>query len=179
MVNPLRSWLSSGKSVLSLLTNPAYDQLFSARENELRYQHLPWTRRVIDAENFYGGRKHYLIDFLKDEKDSLVLKPAEGYGGRNVLIGRETRDEDWNSAIDRALKTNWLIQECVGAPKMTVPAIVNGKLDFTYKRFSLSAFMCDGKYAGGITRLSDESVINVSKAGGLIPVVVSEETVNR
>lgn len=179
MVNPLRAYLASNKAALSVLTSPSYDRFFSERENELKREHLPWTRRIIDAENFYGKRTIYLIDFLKDEKESLILKPAEGYGGRDVVIGKETRDEDWNATIDRAIKSNWVIQEFVSQPKMTVPVIVNNKVDFAYKWISSSAFICDGKFAGGISRVSDEKVVNVSRGGGLIPMVASEEPVNR
>lgn len=179
MVNPLRAFLATSKAVLSFLTNPAYGRFFSDRENEVTRELVPWTRRIVDAENFYGGQKSYLIDFLKDEKDSLVLKPEKGYGGRDVIIGIETGDEDWNLTIDRALKGEWVIQEFANAPKMTVPIVVNGKLDFSYKRISISAFICDGKYSGGVSRLSDETVINASRGGGIIPMVASEEAINR
>jgi len=179
LVNPLRAQIASDKTVLSILTNPSYQRLFSARENEHIKAHLPWTRRVIDAENFYGGHKNYLIDFLKDEKESLVLKPAFNYGGRDVMIGAESNDEDWNAAIGRALKENWVVQELVGQPKITVPVVINQKLDFEYKKAGISIFAADGKYAGGLSRLSEETVINVSRKGGLIPVVASEEVVNR
>ena len=179
MVNPLRAFLATSKAVLSFLTNPAYMRFFTDRENQVKREHLPWTRRIADAENFYGGHTDYLIDFLKDEKDSLVLKPAEDSSGRDVIVGSEARDEDWNLAIDKALKSSWVVQEFVAQPKMTVPVVVNGKLDFAYKKVNLSVFVCDGKFSGGLSRLSDETVINVSRGGGLIPLVASEETVNR
>jgi len=179
LVNPLRSHIASSKAVLSILTNPAYDRFFSARENEQKSEHLPWTRRVFDAESFYGGKKSYLIDFLKDEKDSLVLKPQQSVGGRDVMVGPETTDEHWNVAIDRALKDNWLIQELVSQPKITVPVVINNKLDFEYKKVGISVFVADGKYAGGLSRLSEETVINLAKGGGLIPVVTAEGVINR
>lgn len=179
MVNPLRSCLASNNALLSILTNPAFDHFFTDKENELKREHLPWTRQVADAEQFYGRRKIYLIDFLKDEKETLVLKPSVSASGREVVIGNETRDEDWNAAIDRALKGNWMVQEFVNVPKMTVPAIVNHKLDFQYKRVSIGLFVFDWKFAGGLSKLGDDTVINISRGGGLIPAIASEETVNR
>jgi len=180
MVNPLRSTLASNKTLLSILTNPDYDRYFTDKENEFKYQHLPWTRQVIDAERFYGRRKSYLIDFLKDEKDSLVLKPAIGYGSRgDVAIGSETRDEDWNMAIDKALKNNWVIQEFVNVPKIAVPAVVNNKFEMVYRRVSVGAFVFDWKYAGGISKLGDETVINIMQNGGLIPIVASDDVIDR
>ncbi|MBI4358544.1 MAG: glutathionylspermidine synthase family protein [Candidatus Omnitrophica bacterium] len=179
VANPLRSRLASSKAILSILTNPAYDHLFSAKENELRHQYIPWTRRIIDAERFYGGKKIYLIDFLKDEKETLVLKPAEGYGGKDVTIGSETRDEEWNHTIDKAVKSNWVVQEFVTPPIMSVPAIMNHKIEFAAKKINTGCFVFNGAYAGSLSRLSDDSVVNVSRGGGLVPSVVCEAEINR
>ncbi len=179
VVNPLSSRLAATKALLSILTNPGYDHLFSAKENEIRHQHIPWTRRIVDAEKFYGGKKSYLIDFLKDEKETLVLKPADGYGGRDVTIGCETRDEEWNHTIDKALKSNWVVQEFATPPIMMVPAVINHKLEFAAKKMNTGCFVFNGTYAGSLSRLSDESVVNVSRGGGLVPAVVCEAEINR
>lgn len=174
MVNPLRSRLASTKAFLSVLTNPEYDHFFTESENKVKREHIPWTRRLADAEDFYGRKKVYLIDFLKDEKDTLVLKPSLGFGGKNVTIGRDTRDEDWNAAIDKALKEDWVVQEFVNIPILTVPIVVNQRLDFAYKKYNFNLLSCAGKYAGGFVRLSDDSMVNVARGGGLIPSLASE-----
>lgn len=172
VVNPLRSRLSSSKALFSLLTNREYDRFFTDSENRMKQDCLPWTRGVSDAEEFYGHRKVFLIDFLKDEKETLVLKPSRSHGPDYVQVGRETTDSEWNTAVDRALKEEgWVIQEYVNVPIVTVPQIVNGKLDFAYKKYNFNLLVSGGKYAGGFARLSDESVVNVGKGGGLIPAV--------
>ncbi|OGW77452.1 MAG: hypothetical protein A3J52_01295 [Omnitrophica bacterium RIFCSPHIGHO2_02_FULL_49_9] len=174
VVNPLRSRIASSKALLSIFTNPGYDYLFSAGENKIKWDHIPWTRRVLDAEKFYGGKKIYLIDFLKDEKETLVLKPADSYGGKDVSLGCETRDEDWNRAIDQALKGNWVVQEFIRFPVFSVPVIVNNKIEFTLKKVNTGHFVFGGSSVSGFSRLSDDSVINVSRGGGLIPALVCE-----
>ncbi len=176
MVNPLRSRLASSKSIFSLLTTPEFDRFFTENENEIKRQHLPWTRCLSAAEDFYGHRKVFLIDFLKDEKETVVLKPfGSSRGARNVHIGRETPDGDWNAVVDKALKEEeWVIQEYVSVPAMTVPEVVNQKLDFIYKKYNFNLLVFGGKYAGGFVRLSDESVINVATGGGLMPALWSD-----
>lgn len=176
VVNPLRSRLASSKSIFSLLTTPEFDRFFTENENEMKRQHLPWTRCLADAEDFYGHRKVFLIDFLKDEKDTVVLKPSgSSHGARRVYIGRETPDGDWNAAVDKALKEgDWVIQEQVPVPVMTVPEAVNQKLDYIYKKYNFNMMVFGGKYAGGFVRLSDESVINVATGGGLMPALWSD-----
>lgn len=179
MMNPLRSRLAATKALLSILTNPEYDHYFTESENKVKRDCLPWTRRIMDAEDFYGRKKVYIIDFLKEEKETLILKPAMGVGGRDVTIGRETPEQDWNVAIDKALKGDWIVQEYVNVPIMTVPVMINGKLDFAYKKCNFNPLIFRGKFVGAFTRLSDESVINVSKGGGLIPSMVSEHVPER
>lgn len=179
MVNPLRSRLASTKALLSILTNPEYDHFFTENENKIKREHLPWTRRLTDAEDFYGRKKIYLIDFLKDEKETLVLKPSSGSGGKDVTIGKETPDSVWNETIDRALKGEWIVQEYVNIPMMTVPVVVNQQLDFSYKRYNCSMLVSSGKYSGSFVRLSDESMINVAKGGGLLTVLAADHVPER
>lgn len=179
MVNPLRSRLASSKAILSILTNPEYEHFFTENENKMKRDHIPWTRRLMDAEGFYGGKKMYLIDFLKDEKDTLVLKPSSAFGGRDVTIGRETPDSVWNEVIDKALKGDWVVQEYINIPIMSVPEIVNQKLDFGYKKYNFNMLVSGGKYAGSFVRLSSESMINVAKGGGLIPAIAPEHIPER
>lgn len=176
VVNPLRSRLASSKSIFSFLTNPEFDRFFTENENAMKQQHLPWTRGLADAEDFYGHRKVFLIDFLKDEKETLVLKPnGSSHGARRVHIGRETPDAEWNAVVDKALKEgDWVIQEQVPVPIMTVPVVVNQRLDFAYKKHNFNLLTFGGKYAGGFVRLSDESVINVATGGGVIPALWSD-----
>ncbi|OGW72475.1 MAG: hypothetical protein A2Y02_03225 [Omnitrophica bacterium GWA2_52_12] len=179
MVNSLRARLAGSKAIHAILTNPAYEHFFTEIENQAKREYIPWTRRISDAEDFYGRSKTYLIDFLKDEKDSLVLKPSMGHGGRDVSLGCETRDDDWNVAIARALKEDWVVQEYVHVPILTVPALINNKLDFAYKKYNFNMLVFGGKYAGAFTRLSDESVINVARQGGLIPSLAPEQAPER
>lgn len=179
LVNPLRARLAGTKAILSILTNPEFDHFFTENENKIKREHLPWTRRLMDAEDFYGRKKIYLIDFLKDEKETLVLKPSVSYGGKGVTIGKETPDNVWNETIDKALKGDWVVQEFVNIPIMTVPVVINRRLDFAYKKYNFSVLAYGGKFSGGFARLSDESVINVAKGGGLIPSVSSETVPER
>lgn len=179
MVNSLRSRLTGTKAIHAILTNPEYDHFFTDNENTVKKEYIPWTRRMSDARDFYGHKTNYLIDFLKDEKDSLVLKPQAGHGGKDVYIGSETRDEDWNAAMDRALKEDWTAQESVHIPITTVPVVINNKLDFAYKKYNFNMLVFGGKYSGAFSRLSDESVINVARKGGLIPSLVPEQAPDR
>lgn len=173
MVNPLRSVLAGNKAVLTIMTNPAYDHFFTKEEIEIRDKHIPWTRRVVDAKKFYGGKKVYLQHLIADNRKDLVLKPSVGYGGRDVKIGKETTVRNWQKTIERAIRggEKWVVQQFVDIPKMTVPVLKGNQFYLRKKKFNINPYVFGGHYAGAVVRLSDESVINVSKNGGLIPVM--------
>jgi len=175
VVNPFRSKIAGTKAILCFLSNPAYERFFTPKENELKREFIPWTRQLMDAERFYGEKKVFLIDFLKDEKDFLVLKPGDSYDAKDVFVGRETREEDWNYALDKALKENWVFQEFINVPIMSVPEVVNERLDFIYKKVSIGLYTSGGKYSGAMSRLCDDAIISVAHGASLIPCVVVEE----
>jgi hypothetical protein len=175
VVNPFRSKIAGTKAVLSILTNPTYEHFFTDEENELKRELLPWTRQLIDAERFYGNKKVFLVDFLKDEKDLLILKPGDGYDAKDVYVGRETPESDWNKVLDRALKENWVFQEFVNVPIMSIPEVKEEKLDFIYKKVSIGLYTAGTKYMGGMSRLCDETIISVAHGASLIPCVTAEE----
>lgn len=173
VVNPLRSRLAANKAVLSIITNPAHEYLFTRTEIAMIARHVPWTRRVIDSRRFYGGKTRYLREFINDHRENLVLKPAESYGGRDVKIGRETSRRAWLQTIVRAIRGSerWVVQEFVPIPEMRVPVRKGKKLHFVKKKININPFLFGGRYGGAMARLSDESVINVSAGGGLIPTI--------
>jgi len=174
VINPLRSAIGSHKGMLSILTHPHFDSFFTQSENQIKHEHLPWTRQVLDAEDFFGHQKMYLVDFLKDEKDSLVVKPSRRDSHREIRVGADTFDDVWNETISWAMNENAVMQEFVAVPATTVPKMVNGQLDREYKKYNFSALAAAGKMAGAFSRLSDSNVIRVADHGGLIPAFWSD-----
>lgn len=179
MVNPLRAHLASSKAILSVLSNPEFDHFFTENENKMKREYLPWTRRLQDADDFYGRKKIYLIDFLKDEQETLVLKPSSGIGSKNVFIGRETSERDWNQAIDNAVKQDWVVQEYVDIPSLTVPEVQFGKFNFEYKKYNFNLFSMGGIFSGAFARLGSETVVSMARKGGMIPSLVCEHVPER
>ena len=57
-------------------------------------------------------------------------------------------------------------------PEEMFPTVEDGHIQMRLKRFNINPFGLGGRYAGMITRISDQAVINVSAGGGLLPSVV-------
>ena len=48
----------------------------------------------------------------------------------------------------------------------------NGRVQMRLKRFNINPFAIGGRYAGMLTRISDQAVINVAAGGGILPTVI-------
>jgi len=174
VVNPLRSRLASNKAILEIITNPReFRDFFSEDENQIISKHVPWTRRMLNSQTYYGDNLVSLREHVLTHRESLVLKPSDSYGGKDVFIGRETDQVVWENLVGRILHNheNWVVQEYVDITEMTVPVLENDHIQLKTKKYNLNPFILGGKYAGCIARLSDQSVINVSAGGGMVPAI--------
>lgn len=174
VVNPFRSRLASNKAILSIITNQKdYKKFFTDEENRIIQKHIPWTRRVMDIQTHFDNNLVFLRKHIINHKDHLVLKPADSYGGKDVVIGRECDQVDWEILVNRILKNNedWVVQRYVDITEMTVPVRSADSVTLQTKKFNINPFIFGGRYAGSMARLSDQSVINVSAGGGLVPAI--------
>jgi hypothetical protein len=77
------------KSCWELLTDPQFTpKYFSADERQVFRRHILWTRIVSDRATLLpDGRTGGLLEYVRAERETLVLKPNRSYGGEGVLIG--------------------------------------------------------------------------------------------
>lgn len=174
VVNPLRARLASNKATLAIMTNQReFRDFFTEEENQIIKRHIPWTRRVLDMQTHYEGNPVFLKKHIVSHKDHLVLKPADSYGGKGVMIGCETDETSWRNLVGHILRNHedWVVQRYVAISEMTVPVMNGDTVKMANKKYNINPFVFAHRYAGSVARLSDRSVINVSAGGGLVPVV--------
>jgi uncharacterized circularly permuted ATP-grasp superfamily protein len=155
------------------LDDPRFSHLVTKREAEVIAETIPWTRILRPGRVTYGDWVVDLLDFVSDNRQRLVLKPASEYGGQGVSLGIETEPADWDRTIaEHAESGDYIVQEYVPVPEEMFPTVEDGHVQMRLKRFNINPFGIGGRYAGMITRISDRAVINVSAGGGLLPSVV-------
>ncbi len=113
------------------------------------------------------------MSFVRQNRDKLVLKPNDGYGGFGVLVGRVTDDTKWNALIDKSIKDKiiYTVQDFVSIPRDEFPVVENGAFKgFAPKNVNLNLWSHDGDFAGAFVRAAEGSVINVHQGGGMVPV---------
>jgi hypothetical protein len=173
VVNPFRAKVSGSKACLALLSDARFDRLFNDEQNAVRRAHVPWTRVLREGAVEFEDRSHDLYELIRNTKDRFVIKPTNGYGGRDVMIGRETETREWDERLDRAAKNpgEWTVQAYVQIPEEEFP-VFEPDLRFERRKVNLNPYLFGGRYAGSFVRLSKESVINVSVGGGMAPAFV-------
>ena len=173
VVNPFRARVANNKKLFALFGDPRFAHLIEGDELEVIAKTIPWTRVLRPGRVTYGSWTIDLLSFVADNRERLVLKPASSYGGHNVSLGMETPQERWEEIIAaHAERADFVVQEYVPVPEEMFPTVEDGHVQMRLKRFNINPFGIGGRYAGSITRISDQAVINVSAGGGLLPSVI-------
>ncbi len=169
--NSFRSYIVGNKKVLSVITDPRFQYIFSKEELNVIKKTIPWTKILADTKAMYNNIRVHLKEFILENKDILVLKPANLYGGKDVYIGCETTGKTWRKVLyDHLDDGSWVVQEFVDIPRDIYPEL-SEEVVLRFKKVNINPFALLGKYSGSITRVSDNMVINVSAGGGLVPTL--------
>jgi hypothetical protein len=173
VVNNFRCKIPHVKAFFAVLTDEQNGTLFSHGERELIRKHIPWTRIVADVKTAHYGQQVELLAFIRKERQNLVLKPSDEYGGSGVTLGWETGEAAWDAAIERALtakKGAWITQERIPIRREVFPYIANvGKVDYRDMLVDFAPYLFRGKLCGFLTRLSATGLANVTSGGGQVP----------
>jgi hypothetical protein len=179
IVNPFRCKPIHKKAIFAVLTEDALQGLFSPEERAAIRAHVPWTRRVAQGRTSRGGESVDLPAFILKNRDRLVMKPNDEYGGKGVFIGWEKTDAEWTEALETALSASYVVQEKVDLVRQSFPEIQpgdggRGSLSFRDLVVDLDPFVFEGEVEGFLTRLSGTSLANVTSGGGQVPAFLVE-----
>lgn len=94
------------KSCLALLSDPRNAHAFTADERRLVARILPWTRRLVDEPAETEGGTEPLVAHVLAHQADLLLKPSIGNAGCGVVAGWLVSREEWETAVDSAIRTN-------------------------------------------------------------------------
>ena len=176
MVNSFNAVLLFNKGLFALLSDSAFPLDLSPVERLVIRRHLPWTRLLVDGSTEVNGRAVDLLAYAAANRDSLVIKPTNDYGGRGVILGWECDQAAWDAALSAGLQTPAIVQKRVPVPQANFPSIVDGRLDLSPRLVDVDPYVWGcADIAGGGVRLSTSSLLNVSAGdGSAAPLFVIE-----
>lgn len=176
VVNSFRAKLLHKKSLFALLTDERFQADFTAAERTAIQKHVPWTRLVEPGPTSYQGETIDLLAFTRANRDRLLLKPNDEYGGKGITIGWESSADAWDAAITAALEAPFVVQERVTIAYEPYPALVDGQVVIGQRLVDSDPFLFGSDVRGCLCRLSTVTLLNVTAGGGsTVPVFVVED----
>ena len=176
VANTFRCKLPHKKAFFAVLTDPVFAPLMSAAERAIVQAHVPWTRLVADVTTDRGGRMTPLLETARRDRDRLVLKPNDEYGGTGVLLGWEASEAEFDAGLQRALADppgTWVLQERIPVRREVFPHFdEQGRVTMRDMLVDLAPYLFRGKLGGYLTRLSTTGLANVTSGGGQVPAFV-------
>jgi uncharacterized circularly permuted ATP-grasp superfamily protein len=167
MVNPFHCKILHKKASLAVLSDERNAHLFSPVEREAIEMHIPWTRVVEQRKTEHRGQAIDLVEWMLRNREHLVLKPNDEYGGTGIVLGWTVGDTAWEDAVGSALEEPYIVQERISIPSEPYPSIVEGTVRFDDRILDTAPFCFHGSYMDGcLTRLSTDALVNVTAGGG-------------
>jgi uncharacterized circularly permuted ATP-grasp superfamily protein len=155
------------KSSLAFLSDESNHKLFTPEENRAIAEHIPWTRVVAEKKTYYKGSTADMIKIVQQNRESLVLKPNDAYGGKGVVLGWEVSQEEWEKAMQTALSEPSVVQEKVNVASEYFPYYAEGHLRKAKLFVDANPFIFMGSVTHGmLTRLSSAALLNVTAGHG-------------
>jgi hypothetical protein len=171
MMNPFNCKLLHKKASFAVVSDERNAALFTEAEQDAIRQHIPWTRNLEERTTLDArGRSIDLVPWSSKNKDHLVLKPNDEYGGKGVIIGWETNQSDWDRALATALEEPSIIQERAVIAYEDFPRVdEQGNVEISERLVDCDPYLFHGDSVGGcLVRLSSVTLLNVTAGGGSV-----------
>jgi len=176
IVNSFRAKLLHKKSLFALLSDERFHDPLSADQRAAVAAHVPWTRVVRPGTTTYQGEQIDLLSFARANRERLLLKPNDEYGGKGITIGWEVSADEWDAALQAALSSPFVVQERVTIAYEPYPALIDGKVVIGERLVDSDPFLFGTEVNGCLCRLSTVTLLNVTAGGGsTVPVFIIDE----
>jgi uncharacterized circularly permuted ATP-grasp superfamily protein len=175
VANTFRCKLPHKKTFFAVLTDDRHEALFDRAERELIHRHVPWTRRLAQAETTRDGAKIDLLSYIRAHREEMVVKPSDEYGGSGVTLGWETDAKTWDSVIERAVRETeraWIVQARIPVRRERFAMCEDHEVVEREMLVDFAPYLFRGRLGGYLTRLSSSGLANVTSGGGQVPAFV-------
>jgi hypothetical protein len=172
VVNSFRSELSHKKAMFALLTEESLTAKFPQNERKAIREHVPWTRVVKAGKATRGDQTVDLIEFIKTNRETLLLRPNDEYTDLNSFVGYEHDDGSWARALREAQRAPYVVQERIKPVRTLFPLMSYGHLEFKEMQVDVQPQAFLGKVAGCSSYVSASGPGTYSPASGIAPTFI-------
>ena len=167
MVNPPSCKILHKKASLAVLSDERNAGLFDADARAVIAETIPWTRMVEERRTTFGTATIDLLPWIADNRERLVLKPNDEYGGKGIVLGWEVDAAAWADAMRTALAEPYIVQDRIMLPSEPYPSLIDGQLVIADRMVDTAPYAVHGDHVEGcLSRLASVALINVTAGGG-------------
>jgi hypothetical protein len=164
----LASALFHNKGCLALLSDSRSRAAFSDDEIALIDRVLPWTRALADGPTDVDGQAVDLVEYCREHRAELILKPRGSFGGAGIVVGWEQTDQEWKESLVACQAAAYLVQRKVTPRQEPVVDPDTGAVEPWSATWG--AFVTPDGYAGSCLRALPEgtgSIIGMGANAGV------------
>jgi hypothetical protein len=156
--------------------NELCERFLSVEEWQIMRRHVLWTRLVGERTTTSPiGQRIDLLEYMHQERETLVIKPNRSYGGQDVVVGAITDQSAWDSAIDTAIANpdyRFVVQQLAHIPVKSFH-VLDDQRNLHIEPFYVVMGFAPSRYGVAlVARASQRYVVNVAQRGGLCAVMV-------
>ncbi len=155
--------LYGSKGALAMLSDERYRAAFGPAERELLDRFLPWTRPLRPGTVAVGSETVAAVEYAREHRDDLVLKPTLLHGGSGVVCGWTVDDSTWRKHLDDAMDGPFVLQQRV----RPVPELFPDEDAASLRPWVLNwgAFLVRAGYGGAFLRGVTDAEVGVVGMG--------------
>jgi uncharacterized circularly permuted ATP-grasp superfamily protein len=172
VVNSFRSELSHKKAMFALLTDDSLVAKFPPNERKAIKEHVPWTRVVKAGKTVYRDKVVDLLEFIRQNRETLILRPNDEYTDLHSFVGYEHDDGSWARALRDAPRAPYVVQERVKPVHTVFPLMSYGHLEFKEMQVDVQPQAFLGKVGACSSYVSSAGAGAYSPAFGIAPTFI-------
>lgn len=150
LLTTMESGLYANKGTLALLSDQQFRGAFSPEEAALIDRVLPWTRALVAGPAQVGAETVDLLEYCRENREQLILKPRGDFGGAGIVVGWEKTDHEWKESLAACAGDRYIVQQRVNPRREPVVNPETGEVEEWLATWD--AFLTPDGYAGSHIR---------------------------
>ena len=172
VINSFRSEMAHKRAMLALLSDGSLTAKFPIAERKAVREHVPWTRVLAPGKTMHGDQHVELLDYVRDHRETLALKPNDESSDEPIVIGRDIDQDSWERAVRQAQRSPYVVQERVEQERLLFPLLSYGHLEFREMNVDVHPQAFLGKVSGCSSWLSSAGGKGFSTSAGITPTFI-------
>lgn len=170
IVGSFRSQIIHNKIIFAILHDEDKTEFLEEEDRKFIEEYIPETALIT--------KECQQLNYIKDNREELVLKPLDFYGAQGVYIGCDLTQSQWEDALNNIQLEQYLVQKFCPIPELEMAVLEENRLSIESFKYTLGLFMYNLSFAGIYTRAGKDNVIASSTGCVTLPNFIVEEDKN-